>query len=174
MADLILCPGCGAPVPPNAPTVFTCTFCKSTVDLRGHAGPAVPAAAPAHPLGPGPSTDEVKRFIPLFEEARKTNPVGPAVERALHAATNGRMDVRGPTHAICALAYGFKQTSGIDVTSDGTAMSRLVHGYFLAKIELLSVQETNINLPFLAANEKGPAHFETRLQKADIPRLEAH
>ncbi len=173
MPELVICPGCGAPVPAHAPALFVCGYCGSTVDNRARGAAAVPAPAAAAPLGELPTRDELAHFRTLFPQARAANALAPALERALHVATGGRVDARSASHAVAAFAGAFKKSSGLDIGNDAMALERMISAYFKAKVELRSVRETDVNLPFLSAGPAGPAHFETRLTPIDLARLEA-
>ena len=172
MAELIICPGCGAPVPAGAPLVFACAYCGKTVDLRGHAGAVAPPPA-AQPLGELPSRDELAHFRTLFPQARAAGSLGAALERALHGATNGRFQARPAANAVCAFVRTFQKESGLDIGNDATALERMISAYFKAKVELRSTRSTDVNLPFLSAGPNGPAHFATTLTPDQLARLEA-
>jgi molecular chaperone DnaK len=66
------------------------------------------------------------------------------------------------------LLQQFKTLSGIDVSKDKTALQRLREGAEKAKIELSHVMQTEINLPFLAADANGPKHFSYRLTRHQL------
>ncbi len=57
----------------------------------------------------------------------------------------------------------FKQESGIDLRSDSMAMQRLREAVEVAKIELSSVMQTNLNLPYITADASGPKHLSMTL-----------
>ncbi|MFA5106432.1 MAG: molecular chaperone DnaK [Candidatus Micrarchaeia archaeon] len=65
----------------------------------------------------------------------------------------------------------FKKDSGIDIRSDKTAMQRVREAAEKAKIELSTVFESDINLPFLSANTQGPVHFAHRLTRAKLEEI---
>jgi molecular chaperone DnaK len=65
----------------------------------------------------------------------------------------------------------FKDESGIDVSSEKMAIQRIKDAAENAKCELSSALETTINLPFLAADETGPKHFEAVLTRAEMENL---
>lgn len=65
----------------------------------------------------------------------------------------------------------FKQENGVDLKGDKAAMQRLKDEAEKAKKELSSTTETEINLPFLTANEDGPMHFEYKLTRAKLEEL---
>jgi len=60
----------------------------------------------------------------------------------------------------------FNNQEGIDVSKDNMAMQRIMDASEVAKKELSSTEETNINLPFLTANETGPKHLNISLTRA--------
>jgi molecular chaperone DnaK len=65
----------------------------------------------------------------------------------------------------------FKRESGIDVSSDKMATVRLKEGVEKAKIELSTVLETEINLPFITADASGPKHLVMKLTRAKLEEL---
>ncbi|MBN9165481.1 MAG: molecular chaperone DnaK [Myxococcales bacterium 68-20] len=67
----------------------------------------------------------------------------------------------------------FKKTSGLDLSNDKMAVQRLREASEKAKIELSSVQETSINLPFITVGPGGPAHLEMRLSRAKLEQMMA-
>jgi len=67
----------------------------------------------------------------------------------------------------------FKKAEGIDLSSDKMAMQRLKEAAEKAKKELSSAMTTNINLPFITANQDGPKHFDMNLTRAKFDELTA-
>src|SRR3989344_468438 len=65
----------------------------------------------------------------------------------------------------------FKKTEGIDLSKDRTAMQRIREGAEKAKIELSTVFETDINLPFITATNEGPKHLSLKLTRAKLEQL---
>lgn len=65
----------------------------------------------------------------------------------------------------------FRKKEGIDLSSDATAATRVREASEKAKIELSSVMETEINLPFIAQDESGPKNLEVRLTRAKLEEL---
>jgi len=65
----------------------------------------------------------------------------------------------------------FKETSGVDLSEDKMAMQRIREAGEKAKCELSSVHETNINLPFICADEEGPKHLDMVLTRAEMEKL---
>ena len=75
---------------------------------------------------------------------------------------------------ICEFLIGnFKDTHGIDLRSDKMALQRLKESAERAKHELSSCEETDINLPFIAADETGPKHLQASLTRAKLESLVA-
>ncbi|HUY86527.1 MAG TPA: Hsp70 family protein, partial [Acidimicrobiales bacterium] len=71
------------------------------------------------------------------------------------------------------LVKSFKDKEGVDLASDKMALQRLKEAAEKAKIELSSVQETTINLPFLTATSEGPKHLEEKLTRSKFDELTA-
>jgi len=71
------------------------------------------------------------------------------------------------------LCEEFKKLEGIDLKGDKQAMQRLKEAAEKAKIELSSVVETNINLPFITADANGPKHLDLNLTRAKFEDLTA-
>jgi len=69
------------------------------------------------------------------------------------------------------IADQFKRDQGIDLRRDRQALQRLIEAAEKAKIELSSVFETNISLPFVTADQSGPKHLEMKLTRAKFEEL---
>lgn len=69
------------------------------------------------------------------------------------------------------MAEEFKRMEGIDLRQDRQALQRLTEAAEKAKIELSSVSETTINLPFITATADGPKHLELKLSRAQFEHL---
>jgi len=65
----------------------------------------------------------------------------------------------------------FRKDQGIDLSGDKQALQRLTEAAEKAKIELSSLPQTNINLPFITADASGPKHLDITLTRADFERL---
>ena len=65
----------------------------------------------------------------------------------------------------------FKKQEGIDLSTDKMALQRLKEAAEKAKKELSSATTTNINLPFITANQDGPKHFDMNLTRAKFEEL---
>ncbi|MCC6742414.1 MAG: molecular chaperone DnaK [Acidobacteria bacterium] len=65
----------------------------------------------------------------------------------------------------------FKKDQGIDLSSDKMALQRLKEAAEKAKIELSSTSETEINLPFITADQSGPKHLVMKLTRAKFEQL---
>jgi len=65
----------------------------------------------------------------------------------------------------------FKKEQGIDLSKDRMAIQRLKEAAEKAKIELSQLVETEINLPFVTANESGPKHLQQKLTRAKLEQL---
>jgi len=71
------------------------------------------------------------------------------------------------------MAEDFLRNQGIDLRKDRQALQRLTEAAEKAKIELSSVIETAISLPFITADASGPKHLETKLTRAKFEQLTA-
>src|SRR6188472_1854812 len=69
------------------------------------------------------------------------------------------------------LAAEFKRDQAIDLKADPMALQRLYEAAEKAKIELSSAQETQINLPFITADQSGPKHLDVRLTRSKLGDL---
>jgi molecular chaperone DnaK len=69
------------------------------------------------------------------------------------------------------LAEGFRSAEGIDLRKDKQALQRLTEAAEKAKIELSSVTQAEINLPFITATQDGPKHLDTTLTRAKFEEL---
>jgi molecular chaperone DnaK len=65
----------------------------------------------------------------------------------------------------------FRKSEGIDLSKDPTALQRLKEAAEKAKIELSTTLETEINLPFITATDKGPKHLVTKLRRAKLEEI---
>jgi molecular chaperone DnaK len=65
----------------------------------------------------------------------------------------------------------YKKDQGIDLSADKNSLQRLYEAAEKAKIELSTTQETNINLPFITADQSGPKHLEMKLTRAKLNEL---
>ena len=69
------------------------------------------------------------------------------------------------------LADEFKKAEGINLRGDRLALQRLKEAAEKAKIELSSAQTTEVNLPFITADQNGPKHLVKTITRADLERL---
>src|SRR5688500_4185901 len=65
----------------------------------------------------------------------------------------------------------FKASQGIDLSQDKMALQRLYEAAEKAKVELSTTQETQINLPFVTADQSGPKHLDMRLTRSKLNEL---
>jgi len=89
-------------------------------------------------------------------------------------STNGDTFLGGEDfdqHIIDYLADEFKKEHGIDLRSDKLALQRLKEAGEKAKIELSSAVETDVNLPFITADQSGPKHLNMKLTRAKLEAL---
>ena len=89
-------------------------------------------------------------------------------------STNGDTHLGGDnfdTRILEWLIAEFKKDQGIDLKGDKMALQRLKEASEKAKIELSSMMETEINLPFITADASGPKHLQIKLTRAAFDRM---
>jgi molecular chaperone DnaK len=89
-------------------------------------------------------------------------------------ATNGDTHLGGDNldqRVIDWITSEFKKSDGIDLSKDRMALQRLKEAAEKAKMELSSVMETDISLPFITADQAGPKHLSMRLTRARFEQL---
>ena len=100
--------------------------------------------------------------------------MGDGVQEVL--ATNGNTRLGGDDFDQRIMDYivsEFKKSNGIDLSGDRMAMQRLKEAAEKAKIELSSMVQTNINLPFITADSTGPKHLDMTLTRAKFNDMTA-
>ncbi len=89
-------------------------------------------------------------------------------------ATNGDTHLGGDNldqRVIDWITSEFKKSEGIDLSKDRMALQRLKEAAEKAKMELSTVMETDINLPFITADQTGPKHLQMKLTRARFEQL---
>src|SRR5881296_520149 len=89
-------------------------------------------------------------------------------------ATNGDTHLGGDNldqRVIDWIIGEFKNSDGIDLSKDRMALQRLKEAAEKAKMELSTVVETDINLPFITADQTGPKHLQMKLTRAKFEQL---
>jgi molecular chaperone DnaK len=89
-------------------------------------------------------------------------------------ATNGDTHLGGDNldqRIIEWIVSEFKKSDGIDLGKDRMALQRLKEAAEKAKMELSTVMETDINLPFITADQSGPKHLQMKLTRARFEQL---
>src|SRR5215471_4965713 len=89
-------------------------------------------------------------------------------------STNGDTHLGGDDlddRVIEWLVAEFKKNEGIDLSKDRMALQRLKESAEKAKIELSTAMETDINLPFITADQTGPKHLQVTLSRARLEQL---
>ncbi len=89
-------------------------------------------------------------------------------------ATNGDTHLGGDDYdhrVVDWLVDQFRRDQGIDLSKDKQALQRLTEAAEKAKIELSSVVQTSINLPFITADQEGPKHLDYTLTRAKFEEL---
>ena len=89
-------------------------------------------------------------------------------------STNGDTKLGGDDYderVVQWLVGEFRKDQGIDLSADKQALQRLTEAAEKAKIELSTLTQANINLPFITADASGPKHLDITLTRADFERL---
>lgn len=89
-------------------------------------------------------------------------------------STNGDTHLGGDNFDIRILEWmitEFKKDQGVDLKNDKMALQRLKEAAEKAKIELSSAQETDINLPFITADQSGPKHLQMKLSRSKFEQM---
>src|SRR5204862_1993241 len=89
-------------------------------------------------------------------------------------ATNGDTHLGGDNldqRIIEWIIAEFRKSDGIDLSKDRMALQRLKEAAERAKIELSTTTETEINLPFVTADQSGPKHLQIKLTRAKLEQL---
>lgn len=89
-------------------------------------------------------------------------------------STNGDTFLGGEDFDRAIIDYlmsEFKKEQGIDISSDRLALQRLKEAAEKAKIELSSAQQTEVNLPYITADQTGPKHLNLKLTRAKLESL---
>ena len=89
-------------------------------------------------------------------------------------ATSGDTNLGGDDwdqKVIDWLVEGFKNDHGVDLGKDKMALQRLKEAAEKAKIELSTVAETEVNLPFITATSEGPLHLQRKLTRSEFQKL---
>ncbi|MAJ59197.1 MAG: molecular chaperone DnaK [Phycisphaerae bacterium] len=89
-------------------------------------------------------------------------------------STSGDTHLGGDNLDQCVIEYlvdEFKKDQGIDLTQDSMALQRLREAAEKAKMELSSAQSTDINLPYITADQTGPKHLALKLTRAKFEQL---
>jgi molecular chaperone DnaK len=89
-------------------------------------------------------------------------------------STNGDTHLGGDNFDVVILEWliaEFKKDQGLDLKNDKMALQRLKEAAEKAKIELSSAQDTEINLPFITADQTGPKHLQMKLSRAKFDQM---
>ena len=92
-------------------------------------------------------------------------------------ATAGNNHLGGDDFDQCLVEYlvkEFKREQRLDLSRDPAAMQRIREAAEKAKIELSSMKETTVSLPYIAVGKEGPLHMETRITRAKFNDLTSH
>ncbi len=178
MTTALVCAKCGAPLPLQAAgqQFVSCAYCNATlrVDAAGASLAQDAGALSSTPLEKllDEAVERRKRFMLALAEHLKANvkPYDALCSAARdHLGTLGQSD--GIARVTLALAADFDAKNGTKCTQEATALSRLAEAYMKACQELAHKPRTEMNLPFLTANEEGPKHFQLEVTPAVFAAL---
>ncbi|KAI7745376.1 LOW QUALITY PROTEIN: hypothetical protein M8C21_004471 [Ambrosia artemisiifolia] len=116
--------------------------------------------------------DASKRVLPTRIDVYAVLEVGDGVFEVL--STSGDTHLGGDDfdkRIVDWLAENFKRDEGIDLLKDKQALQRLTETAEKAKMELSTLTQTNISLPFITATSDGPKHIDTTLTRAKFEEL---
>ena len=164
----------------TVPTYFTDAQRQATKDAGTIAGLDVlrivnePTAAA---LAYGLDKQDAEELILVFDLGGGTFDVsllqlGNGVFEVVSTSGNNHLGGDYFDHSVVQwMVQTFKKTEKIDLSGDKMAIQRLREAAEKAKIELSSMLNTSINLPFITADESGPKHLETELSRAQFEEL---
>jgi len=128
-------------------------------------------------LAYGLDKESADHTIPVFDRGGGTFDV-PVLEIGEGVfevkATSGDTQLGGDDwdqKVIDWLVEGFKNDHGVDLGKDRMALQRLKEAAEKAKIELSTVSETEVNLPFITATSEGPLHLQRKLTRSEFQKL---
>lgn len=180
MTTALVCAKCGAPLPLQAAgqQFVSCGYCSATlrVDAAGATLAQDAGSVSSTPLEKllDEAVERRKRFVLALAEHLKANmkPYDALCSAAReHLGTLGQSD--GIARVTLALAADFDAKNATKCTEDAMALSRLAEAYMKACEELARTSRTEMNLPFLTANEEGPKHFQLEVTPATFAALVA-
>jgi hypothetical protein len=157
----LLCCRCGGPLanPEVLPALIDCLYCGTVNSATREATHAAQESVP---------WEVRKNAIAKFTEAlvvalKEGRPPFEAVRAcsAAHLGIAGRADTIA--RIAIAIAEDFEREAGVSVMRDALVFSRIAQAYLLALDELRTSGSYELNLPFLTANQNGPAHLKRTL-----------
>jgi hypothetical protein len=157
----LICCRCGGPLanPEVLPALIDCLYC-GTVNAATH-----DATNASHDER---AWEVRKNAIAKFTEAlvAALNEGRPPYD-AIHACSAAHLGIAGRADTVArialALAHDFEREAGVSVVRDANVLSRIAQAYLLALDELRTSESYDLNLPFLTANQNGPAHFRRKV-----------
>ena len=153
----LLCFRCGGPLanPEALPAIIDCLYCGTVNAAAGE------VTSESHLLV---AWEVRKNSIAKFTEAlvAALSEGRPAFD-ALHVCSAAHLGVAGRPDTVArivlALAQDFERDAAISVMRDPEVLSRIAQGYLRALEELRTSESYELSLPFMTANEHGPAHL---------------
>lgn len=152
--EALICPQCGAPLPPPAGTVSGCVYCGSTLvgDGPPTSGPTLDAASRMR---------MVQAFVEHLKGAREITEDAVRDAARRHLGPVGASDV--VPRVTMALIEVADRQHGLRLKKDPMVVARIVEAYLGAFVAIRAEGKATIDLPFLTANASGPVHFKQEL-----------
>jgi hypothetical protein len=157
----LVCCRCGGPLanPEVLPALVDCVYCGTAHSVSDD------AAAEWHEVAPW---DVRKKALASFTDALVAAlNQGQAPFDALRASSAAHLGIAGSADTVArialALAQDFEQEAMVSIVRDPVVLSRIAQSYLLALDELRTSESYDFSLPFLAVNERGPAHLQRML-----------
>ncbi len=172
MPQVLHCPNCQAPLALVSTGFVVCQYCSVTVHFDGASVTNVPAREERR--APERSSAEgAKIATATFQRVLASNGTGEqATWYAAHDHGALRVDAAEVAHGAIALAHAFDAEHGTNVIGDAACMTRLLEGYAKLAIELRSMGESSINLPFFAVSKDGvPLHLSREIGARELAAL---
>lgn len=171
----LVCAACGGPLDAvrQLPAVVPCSFCGAVMAIAHDSQTLTRPATPSDELEARYAKRQAAR--PKFvEDLGKMLAAGKHPYEAVRDAWNVHLAFEASAEPVArltiALAHDFEREQNARA-ADANALPRIAEAYLKAISELRTVEKTEMNLPFLVANETGPKHFQRMVTAAVFAEL---
>lgn len=158
----IVCCRCGGPLtnPEALPALVDCLYCGTVNAVSADAAPQDKTDVTGWEARKKAVADFTQALVAALNE-------GQAPFEALRASSAAHLGLAGRADTVArislALARDFEREANVKVVRDPLVLSRIANVYLVALEELRTSDSYDLNLPFLTANETGPAHFQRKV-----------